>query len=160
MERYTELCGDNRFELIKKYKEKLIEATNIETSKDEMDVIDSVLFRFWQMDWLDMLENYTVLKSEHNAAVTALDNSTKEFLKLHDDFQNLKSEQKIELEKSKKDVIREIVDIIDYITGAEYNNHDEIEVAFMQGAKKVRSEIMKKYNINEKLATEDNISKT
>ena len=88
MDKYTEMCNDNRFELIKKYKEKLIEATNIETNKDEMDVIDSVLFRFWQMDWLDMLENYTVLKSEHNAAVTALDNSTKEFLKLHDDFQN------------------------------------------------------------------------
>lgn len=57
MERFTEMCNDNRFELIKKYKDKLIEATNIETSKAEMDVIDSVLFRFWQMGWLDRLED-------------------------------------------------------------------------------------------------------
>lgn len=56
MERYTEMCGDNRFELIKKYKERLIEKTNIETDKAEMNVIDSILFRFWQMGWLDRLE--------------------------------------------------------------------------------------------------------
>ena len=55
-ERYTEVCGDNRFDLIKKYKERLIEKTNIETAKDEMNVIDSILFRFWQMGWLDRLE--------------------------------------------------------------------------------------------------------
>ena len=53
MERYTEVCGDNRFELIKKYKEGLVAATNIETAIDEMNVIDSILFRFWQMGWLD-----------------------------------------------------------------------------------------------------------
>ena len=53
-----EMCGDNRFELINKYKQKLIKATNIETAKDEMKVIDNILFRFWQMGWLGMLENY------------------------------------------------------------------------------------------------------
>ena len=51
-----DVCGDNRFELIAKYKAKLIEATNIETDKAEMDVIDNVLFRIWQMRWLDRLE--------------------------------------------------------------------------------------------------------
>lgn len=51
-----EMCGDNRFELIEKYKQKLIKATNIETAKDEMEVIDAILFRFWQMGWLDKLE--------------------------------------------------------------------------------------------------------
>lgn len=56
MKEYGEVCIDNRFELIKKYKERLIEATNIETSKDEMAVIDNILFRFWQMGWLDKLE--------------------------------------------------------------------------------------------------------
>ena len=64
MERYTEQCSDNRFELIKKYKERLIEATNIETAKDEMNVIDSILFRFWQMGWLDRLEADVVQRSE------------------------------------------------------------------------------------------------
>ena len=63
-ERYTEMCNDNRFELIKKYKDKLIEATNIETDKAEMAVIDSVLFRFWQMGWLDILEENGAIKEK------------------------------------------------------------------------------------------------
>lgn len=50
------ICGDNRFELIEKYKKLLVEATNIETSPEEMKVIDTILFRFWQMGWLDKLE--------------------------------------------------------------------------------------------------------
>lgn len=52
----SELCTDNRFELIEKYKQELIAATNIETAQDEMAVIDNILFRFWQMGWLDKLE--------------------------------------------------------------------------------------------------------
>ena len=50
------MCTDNRFKLIEKYKKKLIESTNIETSQDEMAVLDNLLFRFWQMGWLDRLE--------------------------------------------------------------------------------------------------------
>ncbi len=50
------ICEDNRFELIAKYKQQLIEATNIESSPEEMIVIDDILFRFWQMGWLDILE--------------------------------------------------------------------------------------------------------
>jgi hypothetical protein len=50
------ICGDNRFELIDKYKKKLIAATNIESSEKEMEVLDAILFRFWQMGWLDTLE--------------------------------------------------------------------------------------------------------
>lgn len=52
----SELCTDNRFELIEKYKQKLIEGTNIEMAPDEMAVIDDILFRFWQMGWLDNLD--------------------------------------------------------------------------------------------------------
>ena len=52
----NEVCNDNRFELIEKYKQKLIETTNIETSAEEMKTIDNILFRFWQMGWLDKLE--------------------------------------------------------------------------------------------------------
>ena len=50
------ICTDDRFELIQKYKEKLIQVTNIETAKEEMNVIDNILFRFWQMGWLVDLE--------------------------------------------------------------------------------------------------------
>lgn len=47
-----EVCGDNRFEVIAEYKKKLIEGTNIESCPKEMAVIDSILFRFWQMGWI------------------------------------------------------------------------------------------------------------
>ena len=58
----AELCTDNRFEIIEKYKNALIECTNIETSPDEMKVIDNVLFRFWQMGWLEKLETADVVE--------------------------------------------------------------------------------------------------
>ena len=48
-----DICGDNRFEIIAKAKEHLLDATNIDTSEDEMKVLDSFLFRCWQMGWLD-----------------------------------------------------------------------------------------------------------
>ena len=49
-------CGDNRFEIIQKAKDDLIRATNIMMAKDEMAVLDSFLFRAWQMGWLDKYE--------------------------------------------------------------------------------------------------------
>ena len=60
----AELCTDNRFELIKKYKQKLMDATNIETSAEEIAVIDDILFRFWQMGWLNKLEQPEQMKGE------------------------------------------------------------------------------------------------
>lgn len=59
-----DVCGDNRFELIEKYKNKLLDGTNIDKSKDEMAVIDSILFRFWQMRWLDKLEQFDRQKAD------------------------------------------------------------------------------------------------
>ncbi len=50
------ICNDNRFEVIGKAKEHLLEATNIETDPDEMAVLDSFLFRCWQMGWLKQYE--------------------------------------------------------------------------------------------------------
>ena len=47
------MCGDNRFEIIAKAKAHLLEATNIDTSPKEMEVLDTFLFRCWQMGWLD-----------------------------------------------------------------------------------------------------------
>ena len=51
-----ETCGDNRFEIIKRAKEDLIKSTNIEMAKDEMAVLDNILFRAWQMGWLGKYE--------------------------------------------------------------------------------------------------------
>lgn len=52
-----EMCGDNRFEIIEKAKNDILKATNINTSPDEMKVLDSFLFRCWQMGWLKKYEN-------------------------------------------------------------------------------------------------------
>lgn len=52
------MCIDERFELISKAKAELLEATNIESSPEEMAVIDNILFRFWQMGWLDRKRTY------------------------------------------------------------------------------------------------------
>ena len=49
-----DMCGDNRFEIIDRAKKHLIESTNIETSQDEMKVLNSFLYRCWQMGWLEM----------------------------------------------------------------------------------------------------------
>lgn len=48
-----DICGDNRFEIISRAKEALIDSTNIEDSTNEMAVLDNFLFRCWQMGWLD-----------------------------------------------------------------------------------------------------------
>lgn len=52
----ADICTDNRFELIERFKKELIESTNIEPRPEEMRVIDNILFRFWQMGWLDSVE--------------------------------------------------------------------------------------------------------
>lgn len=52
-------AGDKRFEIIAKAKEDIIRWTNIETSEDEMKVLDNFLYRCWQMGWLDRYEEIT-----------------------------------------------------------------------------------------------------
>lgn len=48
-----DMCGDNRFTIIERAKRDLIENTNIESRKEEMQVLDNFLFRCWQMGWLE-----------------------------------------------------------------------------------------------------------
>ena len=50
------ICGDNRFHVISKAREALLESTNIKESPEEMAVLDNFLFRCWQMGWLDKYE--------------------------------------------------------------------------------------------------------
>lgn len=52
-----EICADNRFEIIEKAKQDLIESTNIKHSNDEMKVLDNILFRAWQMGWLKQYDD-------------------------------------------------------------------------------------------------------
>lgn len=53
----NEICVDNRFEIIEKAKMDILDSTNISSSQDEMKVLDSFLFRCWQMRWLKKYEN-------------------------------------------------------------------------------------------------------
>ena len=54
----ADICGDNRFEIIAEAKSDLLEATNIKDSPEEMSVLDSFLFRCWQMGWLGKYETF------------------------------------------------------------------------------------------------------
>lgn len=61
----TDICGDNRFEVIAEAKKDLLESTNIEMSPDEMSVIDNFLFRCWQMGWLRQYETFEFCNGEN-----------------------------------------------------------------------------------------------
>ena len=58
-----DVCGDDRFEIIEQAKKALLESTNIKDSPNEMGVLDSFLFRCWQMGWLDCFksERYAII---------------------------------------------------------------------------------------------------
>lgn len=65
------ICGDNRFEIIEKAKEMLLNATNIEDSKEEMKVLTNILFRMWQVGLINeekleinKLQKYSLYKEE------------------------------------------------------------------------------------------------
>lgn len=67
--RVMNVCGDNRFEIIEKARKSLIESTNIEQSADEMEVLDSFLFRCWQMGWLDKYDTTKKYVSEKSVEI-------------------------------------------------------------------------------------------
>ena len=46
-------CIGSQFEIIAKAKQALLDSTNIITSPKEMDCLNDILFRCWQMGWLD-----------------------------------------------------------------------------------------------------------
>ena len=50
------ICGDNRFKIIEKAKQAILEETNIKDDKAQMAELDSFLFRCWQMEWLKKYE--------------------------------------------------------------------------------------------------------
>lgn len=47
----------SEFEIISKAKQALLDSTNIESSPDEMKVLNDFLFRCWQMGWLDKYDD-------------------------------------------------------------------------------------------------------
>lgn len=88
----TAICGDNRFEIIDKAKKDLIESTNIEMSPDEMKVLDSFLFRCWQMGWLDGYNKTKALMLLLNWAVECdfgYDNFPEEYERYKDDIKDM-----------------------------------------------------------------------
>lgn len=59
----VDLCTDGRFEIIARAKKAILESTNIDTSQDEMKVLDNFLFRCWQMGWLNKYEDENNMKT-------------------------------------------------------------------------------------------------
>jgi hypothetical protein len=51
-----EVCSDNRFKIIDKVKNTLLERTNIDKSPKELEVLDVILFRLWQCRFFDNVE--------------------------------------------------------------------------------------------------------
>lgn len=50
----NDVCGDNRFKIIEYVKNQLIEYTNI--TQKELEVVDNILFRLWQLKYFDKWE--------------------------------------------------------------------------------------------------------
>lgn len=65
-----DMHDDNCLELIERYKKQLVESTNIKSSPDEMAVIDSILFRFWQMGWLKEQETVKKVLADRQCEVS------------------------------------------------------------------------------------------
>lgn len=63
-------CGDSRFEIIEKAKQDLLNSTNIDSSKDEMRVLDNFLFRCWQMGWLKQYNLTSDVEGEEDELLT------------------------------------------------------------------------------------------
>lgn len=57
-------CGDNRFEVIAKVKEHLLRSTNIEKHPEELEVLDNILFRLWQLGYLEAPDKLAKLEKE------------------------------------------------------------------------------------------------
>jgi len=51
-----QVCGDDRIKVIARAKAHLLRATNIESSPEEMAVLDDFIMRCWQMGWLERYE--------------------------------------------------------------------------------------------------------
>ena len=60
-------CGDNRFEIVRNATVDLMKSTNIDSCPEELAVLENILFRAWQMGWLDKYEpDYKVrMKNEY-----------------------------------------------------------------------------------------------
>lgn len=68
------ICGDNRFEIIEKAKQAILEETNIKDDKAQMAELDSFLFRCWQMGWLKKYEEEE--SNEGKALLYAVEKTT------------------------------------------------------------------------------------
>lgn len=67
---YGQVCGDDRLEVIAMAKADIIEHTNIESSPEEMAVLNSMLLRAWQMGWLSRYDEN--VRDEHTSAAIAV----------------------------------------------------------------------------------------
>ena len=85
-----------------------------------------------------------VPKSEYEAVVSAVDNSTQEFLKLHDVYQ----EQKAEIERLEEELSKANADVKNYMKVAEYQQ--SLSVKRYHEIKRLKEDIERLEEINER----------
>ena len=72
-------CDDNRFEVIKKAKVDILDKTNIDSSPEEMAVLDNILFRCWQMGWLKKYDEPQLPANLNEAAEEYIEDKHKDY---------------------------------------------------------------------------------
>lgn len=65
------VCGDNRYEVVDRARKDILSKTNISSNQDELKVLDSFLFRCWQMGWLQGYEPICVNKKNEKKEVVS-----------------------------------------------------------------------------------------
>ena len=106
-------CGDDRFEVIAKAKTDILAHTNIESSPEEMAVLDNFLFRAWQMGWLSKEQPIADgLEEEINR--TYQDRSVTDTSDIdHNSYENI-ARHFYELGRQSKEIVdAELVDLVD-----------------------------------------------
>lgn len=92
----SDIFGDNRDIIIAKAKDTILNYTNIEDSPDEMKVLDSFLFRCWQMGWLNSYTDGSLeaeIEKMHDSLDTIKINYQKQVSKYKSMYKELKNKQ-------------------------------------------------------------------
>lgn len=143
------VCGDNRFEVIAKVKEHLIKATNIESQPKELEQLDNILFRLWQLDYFN-LEAIPKLKEEiedwkachehqlelMKGANTNIEQKKKQLAEKDEQIADLEQEKcellgiiqgKDKVIAQTKELLRRVVEWADWQSGSKCPSFKEIE---------------------------------
>ena len=155
-EKLITIC-DDRFEIISKAKKHIIEATNIEMSSKEMEVLDNFLFRCWQMGWLK--NDYKALEIENAELKEQIerleeDNLNKQELINDYVFENAKlTKENAKLNRDKTELVNSVTELKTKVTELEEKPKNNSYVQILQNEKAEMAEDFAKQIENLKMVT-------